>query len=232
MIHGIGGSLYGLVPLAYALRHDFSLILIDLPCHGRSENISWRSYEELSHWSHDLVDTLEQESVPIQCIIAHSWGATLVTQELCARKSVIFINPQLRVARFTQAYQKVISLIPQLTARLYYTSFLSRLREKAVRFDYSQDANKIIDWLESKPLSRPDQIRAQINLGAIRPSADELIRFKPYMVIVGVDDVMRMRDLQEGFAESIIKELPGGHLLPIETPERVAELVSNLEQLA
>ena len=81
-IHGAGfdHSVWTLFARHFS-RHDWNVIALDLPGHGRSEGPVLESIEAMASWSIALIDTLGLNSV---ALVGHSMGS-LITLETASR---------------------------------------------------------------------------------------------------------------------------------------------------
>lgn len=81
-IHGAGfdHSVWTLFSRHFS-RHDWNVIALDLPGHGRSEGPVLESIEAMASWSIALIDTLGLNSV---ALVGHSMGS-LITLETASR---------------------------------------------------------------------------------------------------------------------------------------------------
>ena len=81
-IHGAGfdHSVWTLIARHFS-RHDWNVIALDLPGHGRSEGPVLQSIEEMASWIIELINTLGLNSV---ALVGHSMGS-LVTLETASR---------------------------------------------------------------------------------------------------------------------------------------------------
>ena len=76
-IHGAGfdHSVWTLFARHFS-RHDWNVIALDLPGHGRSEGPVLVSIEAMASWTIELIDTLGLNSV---ALVGHSMGCLLYT---------------------------------------------------------------------------------------------------------------------------------------------------------
>ena len=77
-IHGAGfdHSVWTLFARHFS-RHDWNVIALDLPGHGRSEGPVLESIEAMASWTMELIETLGLDSV---ALVGHSMGS-LITLE-------------------------------------------------------------------------------------------------------------------------------------------------------
>ena len=62
------------LPARYFARHDFNVVAVDLPGHGRSTGPAVSSIEEMSDWLSAVLDTLGNEE---HVIVGHSMGSLI-----------------------------------------------------------------------------------------------------------------------------------------------------------
>ncbi|MCK8059599.1 MULTISPECIES: alpha/beta fold hydrolase [unclassified Fusibacter] len=112
-IHGLGGSACTFHEVAHQLMHDYHLVSIDLPGHGKSEDLDTDySPDYLMPWLSQVIDTITKQPF---YLLAHSYGASVALHFSAAypdrvKKSILldggYHDPEYGYAYFTGLYEK------------------------------------------------------------------------------------------------------------------------------
>lgn len=233
LVHGISGDHVGLVPLAVELSATHRIVMVDLPGHGHSDTILLPSATVLQDWFADIVGKIEEKVGSIAAICAHSFGCSVVLSENVVRtRKVMLLNPVPAPSGMYATYSRMIMDSAHFWAHIYNWRPFVLLRGMTLAKVPSREALRRVRWtgLHSRPTF--DQIVFQASLvdiildgSAYQHTAEGHVA----LVVCGLyDTTARQRDtldMEEVFGESKVVFLRGGHLVPIETPDRVAHLI-------
>jgi pimeloyl-ACP methyl ester carboxylesterase len=233
LVHGISGDHVGLVPLAVELSVTHRIVMIDLPGHGFSDAILLPSATVLQDWFTDVLDKVEAKIGPISAICAHSFGCSVVLGEKVLReRKVMLLNPVPSPSGMYASYARMIMDSAHLWAHLYNWRPFVMLRGMTLAKVRTREALRRVRWtgLHSRPSF--DQIVFQASLVDIildGSAYQHTAKNRVALVVCGLyDTTARQRDtldMEEIFGETKAVFLRGGHLVPIETPDRVAHLI-------
>lgn len=233
LVHGISGDHMGLVPLASELTAHYRVALLDLPGHGGSDPISLPNAAVLQQWFDRIARLVEKEIGRVDGVIAHSFGCSAVLSSTALqRHAVVLLNPVPTPSGMYATYARMIMDSAHFWAHIYNWTPFVLLRGMTLAKITTRDALRRVRWtgLHSRPTF--DQIIFQSSL------VDMILDGSAYdhtkaghvkLVVCGMyDTTARERDtleMETVFGGSRAVFLRGGHLVPIETPDRVAQLV-------
>lgn len=233
MVHGIGGDYSGLVPLASELAKTYRIAIIDLPGHGKSSIIRLPDAKSLQRWFTSIVEKISHEISPPAFIMAHSFGCSAVLgKQVLSNHKVVLLNPVPTPSDMYGRYARVIMRSASFWAHIYNWRFFIYLRGTALIKIRTSDAKKRVYWVGWQ--SRPSYAQTIFQAGLVDMILDgSAYRYagedKVTLVICGMSDTTAAErdsiDMRSVFGSATIVFLRGGHLLPIETPERVAKVI-------
>ncbi len=230
-IHGIGGSHYGLAKMARTMS-EYQSILIDLPGHGDSSIPDWCDIDSLRDWLVELWQLLEMKYGKPNTVIAHSFGCYIVDPEQIQSK-VVFVCPVPRTSPFYEMYAKVgqkLFDLPSFT-RVYNSQRFARLRGEILLRKKSTSVRQYVAEISStEKATTTDQRKYQAKLSGIK--LDDVFKdIRPSVVVAGSRDDLAVDNTDSNlrliFPRSDIKMIDGGHLLPIEDPDSVADYIAS-----
>lgn len=233
LVHGISGDHVGLVPLAVELAKTYRIVMLDLPGHGSSEQIPIPNAKTLQTWFDAVIALIEKNIGPVAAVCAHSFGCSaVISHKTLTKKKVILLNPVPNPSGMYATYSRMIMDSAHFWAHIYNWPPFILLRGMTLAKVRQREALRRVRWagLHSRPSF--DQIVFQAGLvdmildgSAYQHAADG----KVALVVCGMyDTTARQRDtldMEKVFGSTRAVFLKGGHLLPIESPERVAHLV-------
>ena len=236
LIHGIGGDHAGLVPLAMELSGDYRVGIVDLPGHGKSDIIPLPDADALQHWCAQLVKSIGREIGPIAFICAHSFGCSAVLgKDVLTTQKIILINPVPTPSQAYARYSRIVMSSSRFLAHIYNWQPFILLRGRTIRKVHTREAIQRVRWVGLHSPSHYHQIVFQSGL------VDMILDSSAYrnaktgkiaLVIASISDTTAAErgslDMQNVFGDCKVAFLRGGHLLPIETPERVAYLINQV----
>lgn len=231
LIHGIGGDYHGAVPLGYELRMRFNVYIVELPGHGATHVPSDTTYTYWQRWSADLKNVFIEKNITIDHVIAHSFGCNVASSMSEGYDAqYIFINPVPRVTAQYVAYSKMILNIRYMLSSFYGWYPLALSRGMVLAHHRSSSVIDTLSWISKKTVCKPAQFRYQIEISTqfegvylFAGMSDTTLR--KTQIIMGSHDTFSTEDyfdLRRDIPHARTKLLPGGHLLPIETPREVA----------
>ena len=236
-VHGITGDHYGLVPLIEELSKTHNCLILELPGHGTSTEINLQQASVLQKWFTDIKALIEKEVTPIDVVCAHSFGCTAVvgqSNHYHRSTKTILLNPVPHPSGVYAEYARIIMRSARFWAIFYNVRAFVFLRSVTLSKANSWDAHKRIGWVSrySRPTYRQVVYQARLVDIILDPHAYSYVKDKIDLIICGLDDTTaHQRDtleMESIFGKSPVFFLRGGHLLPIETPDRVAALIRQI----
>jgi pimeloyl-ACP methyl ester carboxylesterase len=233
LVHGITGDHYGLVPLVEELSKTYNCLIVELPGHGTTAPVKLFNAGTLQKWFRDIHDVIERDIRPIDVVCAHSFGCTAVVGESNyeRRTKTILLNPVPHPSKLYAEYARVIMKFAAFWAAFYNLRAFIFLRSMTLAKVNSWDSRRRISWVSR--YSRPSYRQIIYQAGLVDIILDETaykyVKDRIDLVICGLDDTTASQcdslELEDVFGTSPIQFLRGGHLLPIESPRRVADLI-------
>lgn len=233
LVHGITGDHNGLVPLVCELSKTYNCLIVELPGHGTTERFRLTDASTLQKWFTDVRVLIEREIRDIDVVCAHSFGCTAVvgTSNHAHRKRTILLNPVPHPSGIYAEYARVIMRFASFWALFYNFRIFIFLRSVTLVKANNWTARRNVGWVarHSKPTYRQVVYQAGLVDIILDKSAYGYVKDRMALVVCGMDDTTAdQRDsleLEKVFGNSPVLFLKGGHLLPIESPRRVAELI-------
>jgi pimeloyl-ACP methyl ester carboxylesterase len=234
LVHGITGDHFGLVPLVSELTKTYNCIIVELPGHGGTTQVRLRSAIELQHWFNDLYAKIEEEIALIDIVCAHSFGCTAVVGEnryAHTKTKTVLLNPVPHPSSLYAQYARLIMQFARFWAFFYNWRIFVFARSATLAKVNSWESRQRIGWVSK--YSRPNYRQVVFQAGLVDIILDTTsyshVKDKIELVVCGIEDTTaEQRDSLElavVFGVSPVEFLRGGHLLPIESPARVAELI-------
>lgn len=232
LVHGIGGDHHGLVPLAAELEETYRLALLELPGHGGSSRVPLPNAAALRRWCDGAVAKIEQEIASVAGVCGHSFGCSAVLGGILKKKKVVLINPVPTPSGMYATYARIIMDSAHFWAHIYNWRPFVVLRNRVLMKTRARDARRRVRWVSARSSATPKQVMYQAGLVdmILDGSAYRNVRGGDVaLVVCGMfDTTARERDsldMEAVFGRSRAVFLRGGHLLPMEAPDRVARLI-------
>lgn len=233
LVHGISGDHVGLIPLAVELSKTYRIVMLDLPGHGSSDQLPIPNAKTLQDWFDTVIALIEKKVGHITAVCAHSFGCSaVISHKVLTKKKVILLNPVPNPSGMYATYSRMIMDSAHFWAHVYNWPPFILLRGMTLAKVPQREALRRVRWagLHSRPSF--DQIVFQSGLvdmildgSAYQHATDG----KVALVVCGMyDTTARQRDtldMEKVFGSTRTVFLKGGHLLPIESPDRVAHLI-------
>ncbi len=233
LVHGISGDHSGLVPLAVELAASYRLAIVELPGHGKSSVIRLPDATSLQRWFDGVLEKVKKEIGRPTYIIAHSFGCSAVlSKSTLEQYKIILINPVPTPTEMYSRYARVIMRSASFWAYIYNWRFFIYLRGTALIKNHTRAAKKRVYWVGRQ--SRPTYTQTVFQAGLVDMILDgSAYQYagsgKVRLVICGMFDTTAKQrdslDIKAVFGATDVVFLRGGHLLPIEDPERTAAVL-------
>lgn len=234
LIHGLGGDYHGMVPLGYEIRLRFNVYIVELPGHGHTDIPSARTYEFWLRWSQALLPALKSRKITVDTIVAHSFGCMVgaaVMQKFDVQS--VFMNPVPRTTVQYRTYSQVMHSLRYIIAPWYGLYPLAVWRGLILSNHKTRQSFDALDWISHRTKYVARQLRYQLEVA---------VQFKDIYLFSGLSDVSIRKlhiimgshdtfstedyyDLKRDIPHATLTLLPGGHLLPIESPYQTASEV-------
>lgn len=233
LVHGITGDHNGLVPLVRELSKRYNCLIVELPGHGDSDMVRLSNVSMLQKWFTDVRALIESEIRPVDIVCAHSFGCSAVVGagNRVHNKRTILLNPVPHPSGVYAEYARVIMRFAKFWALFYNFRLFIFLRSMTLVKANTWGARRNVGWVSkySRPTYRQIIYQARLVDIILDITAYEYVKDRIDLVVCGLDDTTAdQRDsleLEKVFGKSPVLFLKGGHLLPIESPARVAELI-------
>lgn len=229
LVHGITGDHNGLIPLARELHSTCNIILVELPGHGKSQMQDMRSTHAFQAWFDHTFEALSAAEGPIAWVIAHSFGCSAVINSKHAK--IILMCPVPTPSSLYSQYARIIMQLAPFWALFYSWRLFVLLRGQTLRKIGTRRARQVVRWVGLQSRATYQQVIYQARLVDIilDPKAYKQVSDHVKLVICGLEDTTaKQRDSAElgaVFGRTPVEYLRGGHLLPIESPERTAHQI-------
>jgi pimeloyl-ACP methyl ester carboxylesterase len=235
LIHGCLTSSHLWSCVVPCLPEGHRTVVVDLLGHGRSDPPSGLPLTARAH-AKRLVRLLDALCIDRACLVGHGFGAAvanLVAIHDSARAwRLCFVNPALRERHVTP----LLAAARYVPAPLLMGAVRSRIRRGYVN---AERANRSLDHY-MRPFAAPGghaTLGAQLaalphdeNLAACQFVFDA--RIKPTALVVGANDpfesVAAARAVEALNPSATLDVLSDGHYAPEESPERVAQVITQL----
>lgn len=223
LIHGAGGSNLAWPPQIRRLPAQ-TVYAIDLPAHGNSHGYA---YQSISDYSAFIINWLERMQINQIHLCGHSMGGAIAMQMALQApkmvKSLIIIGSAAR-----------LKVNPQLLDLLAHPSTIPKAIEFLLKYSFHENAPKALVQQTAQRLTttRPSVLYNDFIACDAFDLSDEVSRIAcPTLVMVGTEDKMTPPRLGKWLAQTIPQaqyiEVPGaGHMLPLEQPQVVADLIT------
>lgn len=234
LVHGITGDHFGLVPLIEVLSRTYNCLVVELPGHGGSQRMPLRDARDLQRWFQAAYTVIEHDLSPIDAVVAHSFGCTAVAGSSTRRSKTILINPVPQPSEMYTQYARLIMRFAGFWAIFYNVRLFIWLRSMTLAKIPSREARRRIGYVSRYSRPRYHQVIYQAGLVDIilDPAAYSHVKDVVDLVICGLEDTTAMQrdslEMRRVFGTSPVEFLRGGHLSPIETPDRVAAMIDHV----
>jgi len=230
LLHGISGDYSGLVPLARELAKDFRLAIVELPGHGKSDPTPLPGAPELQRWFNETLELIEDEIGEVAAICAHSFGCSAVLDKtVLDTKKIILLNPVPTPSYVYARYSQMIMNSAHFWAHIYNWQVFILMRSVVLAKLRTREALRRIRWVGWH--SRPSYQQVVYQAGLVDMILDgsayrHVSSGKVKLVVCGMFDTTAAQrdsfDMEAVFGSTKTVFLTGGHLLPIESPAKVA----------
>lgn len=232
LVHGISGDHTGLVPLAAELEKDYRLAIVELPGHGESDPLPLPNARQLQTWFEEVLGNIEQEFGEVAAVVAHSFGCSAVQgPQVLAAKNVVLVCPVPTPSDMYARYSRIIMRSAHFWAHIYNWKLFILMRSIVLAKVRTKAAKRRVRWVGtySKPSTKQVVYQAGLVDMILDGSAYKHAKNGVALVVCGMWDTTAVQrdsvDMEAVFGGAKTVFLAGGHLLPIETPERVAKVI-------
>jgi pimeloyl-ACP methyl ester carboxylesterase len=234
LLSPIGGRIEHYYPMISSLLGKYQLIILGV--RGFIEPVGQDLEFKLKDYIQDIKDFLDYIGSEKDIVLgAHSLFSAIILEEFLNKKysnitKFVLVSGAHRVPN---NFRKGVKLLPPTQT---WGSFKGQVRKIAPKILYSGDTDReIIDLFIKHAFSIPNNVYYQIFKDFI-PKYDYTKKLeslnKPLLVVWGEKDQLIPRDLKTEMIECIPphllthKELPGGHMVILEEPNKVAREIN------
>ena len=208
---------------------DRTVILLDMPHHGASTSINKPCWT-LADCATMLLDILAELNIHSVIAVGHSWGGRTIAQA-ALMKPEVFAAIGLCNIPFQKSPRslKVLTTIQHtlLSFRSFYITQTGKSlygkNSLATRPELLQQLREPMAKLKNREIKHADRtVRIQS-----RDASEDLQRLQvPVIAIAGEEDYVGVPPIAN------VRIVEGGHISPLEAPERVNEMISELMELS
>lgn len=236
MFHGIGGNHYGLNFLAENMSSDYSIILVDLPNHGKSPLKKAYDISSLHDWTNQILQQIELHHGNIDLVVAHSFGCICIANNQTHSKyKTVFINPVNIPSAGYRIFGTLCSGLPYLLGWSQNLLPLAFIKGDLMLRIKTKDTRRRVVWNTLRSISTITQGINQAKMSRISLIDEPLRNSKDRVDLVIICD-------QDGSAKKVsheenldyygrnktkLIEINGGHLSPLECPDELAQFIMN-----
>ncbi len=222
LIHGAGGSNLSWPPQIRRLSAH-TVYAIDLPAHGNSQGYA---YQTIADYSSFLINWLDRMQIQQLHLCGHSMGGAIAMQMALQApkriKRLIIIGSAAR-----------LKVNPQILELVAHPSTVPKAMEMLLKYSFSETTSTSIIQQTARSLAntRPSVLYNDFRACDAFDIGEEVNKIScPTLILVGSEDKMTPPRLGKWLAQSIPQakyiEIPGaGHMLPLEQPQVVADLI-------
>ncbi len=229
--HGFGGNYFGLTPLAHELSCKYSILIVELPSHGKSSIANLDHTILLNAFYISLINIIKKEFEEPKIIIAHSFGCFIAKNNVISKKiPTVLICP---VYTPSSSFLKGMFLSQKSSLFMVLSNIPILSPFKALFLQRRWSLQAFINIFENIFYCQNSikQLLSQQNLIDIALKKDIFFNNYVKLVINGKSDNTIDKNKKELskklFKHANIVDLKGGHLLPMESPKEIAKTIIN-----
>jgi pimeloyl-ACP methyl ester carboxylesterase len=207
---------------------DRTVITVDMPFHGRSKNIKIKNWT-LDDCASMLLEIMDALTIDRTFAIGHSWGSMTILR--AAQKDPNrFLALGLCNMPFKESTKKeVLKIKFQHSAMLFRKFYMKQAAKSLMGKDSIDNDPGIIDKLIT-PMSKLTNREIKYTDNAVRVKAKDTTHLIsrlliPTFALIGESDYVGIPPIKK------TKIVNGGHVSPIEVPEKVYNFVKEIIQL-
>ena len=230
LLHGFGGNYFGLTPLGYELSKKYSIIICDLPAHGKSSLHSFSSIDTYHSFYQDLISELKKIN-EIGLVVAHSFGCYLASDPKISNQiPTILLNPVYDPSR-SFLFGMKSSYNSSLLMILSNIPIFSPIKAVALQKTWSLEASKNIYQNIFACQNSIKKLLAQKKTIPIALSNNVFKNKNNVKLAIIADNDTTVKPFQEKsfrtfFPSADFKIIEkSGHLLPMEKPREIAKII-------
>jgi len=224
LIHGAGGSHLSWPPEIRRLR-GFTVYAIDLPGHGKSPGSGCRSVEA---YALAIIAWMQAVDLKQAVCIGHSMGAAVAL-------TLALLQPERVRALVLLGSAASLKVNPTLIELASSAATFAQAVELIVRWSFSKQAPvRLVELVRKRMVATPpDVLLADLLACDAFDATSQLSKVKqPVLVLCGSDDKMTPLQAAHSLAEALPNArlqpiLHAGHMLMLERPGEVADLLAN-----
>lgn len=236
LLHGFGGTYHGLLPLAQALSSQWRVIIMELPNHGASQLADISSSHELQAWAQEALHELTEQQGTPHVVVAHSFGCgAFACPSITNHYPTVMLCP-VPTPSYSFRIMARSAIRSSLLSRLQNTPQLAVVKGMALLRRSNERAVQFVGW-NSRCFATPTPVQLEKQRHMLRIALEREL-FSPRtlansvrLVVAGsADTTAKQRttqQLQDIFGtKTHVHVIEGGHLLFLEAPEEIAELIT------
>jgi pimeloyl-ACP methyl ester carboxylesterase len=218
ILHGLGGDLESMMPISREMKHDCTRILVDIPCHGGSDDFSI----SLHDLGRELVSLMEANGFHRFYAIGVSLGSIIIEELMLDSPEnilgAVLLSPASEID--SQVLNKVSS----------WVSSSERVSDDVFSREFREKHRKEIEAYDRSHPMDPGRLYNMVpNLLGFSVKG-RLSHARVNMVVAEYDGIFGPRmngDLKDAFPEATFTTLRSGHAIHREDPRAAAGIASD-----
>lgn len=227
LIHGFGGSAFGMSFLAREMSKNWRILIVEMPNHGKSSRLKIENSDDLKNWNLEIINQIEQKFGQISILVCHSISSNSVSLQISKKVPCVLTNPvfetpakYVRGTKFSaNPFFATFSNFPLWSP--FKAAFL--IKTWKIQSVKNVFENMIFSFLS------PVQAFSQAKMAKI-PFEKSFFNSNSHeikMLVVGKKDTLSEplsgMQKEEFFPKAELFEVETGHLAPIEIPKVLAK---------
>ncbi len=228
-VHGLSGDHFGVVQLAYELRDEMNMVLLDLPGHGHSEIPQEATIAWLRQWSEQFLECLEDQLIDVDGVIGHSFGCFIA--QYMRSDNIVLCNPPFAIPAIARHYASFAYVTRYVLGDALQAYPLAISRGLFMLHERSAAAVDRSKWITKKNASTKEQIVYQAVIGKITAGeCMDILQLQqiPELLIItsDFDRVAYTPDyVHQKLQNARFESVPTDHVSVSEAPGQVAGLI-------
>lgn len=230
LFHGFGGNYFGLTPLGFELSKKYSIIICELPAHGKSSLNTFQNIDIFRIFYQKMISKLSNFG-EIHLIVGHSFSSYFVSDDEISKKiPTIIINPVfepsdsflagmklLNKSRFLMIFSNLPVFSPFKAATLQKTWSLEANKNIYQNMFLCQNSAKnLLAQKSTIPIALDKKVFETENYIKIAIIGDKDGTVQPF----------NEEEFRKNFPKSDFHILENsGHLSPMEKPREIAKII-------
>lgn len=234
LVHGLGGSYAGMIPLGQVLAKTCNVIYVDLPGHGASDlPVDQTDLGGIDSWILHLLDGGMIGDVRVDQVVAHSFGCYIAAKSYAAHPvPTTFLMPVEHVSRSYTISARLAYLFRALIIPPYNIRWWSTFRGFVLSHHRTAKTWHILQFIARTTQPSRAQLRYQLRIATQLPRY-EVPDDSKCTVVFGTFDTMSrvgLAVLSTRLKQTKIITVESGHMAPIEQAYDIAQVFDRIQR--